>query len=251
MDQDTSLVKPDKRSDARPAEHPVTLRQSGRALLFVGLYLAGFVGVMIAAAMLGFVGAEAGPFVTTFLVGTTAVIYLALYLHLFRRNRLTLEQVGFRRPTRRMFHLIWQIPASILAALTLQILFLAALAPLGVDTAGAGAANGPLADLPGLSPTLVVVAFLVIAVLTPIWEEVLFRGAFLSGFSRRFRPWVAVVLSAALFAVLHLALINFAGLFTLGIALALLHRFHRNLWAPILLHAVNNAFVMLVVFALL
>lgn len=43
----------------------------------------------------------------------------------------------------------------------------------------------------------------------------------------------------------HLVLVGFAHLFALGVALALLRRFHRNLWDPILLHAVNNALVTL------
>lgn len=103
-----------------------------------------------------------------------------------------------------------------------------------------------IADLP---TPFVVLGFLIVAVLTPLWEEVLFRGAFLSGLSRRCSPFVAVVLSAALFAACHLVLLTFAYLFALGIALALVRRFHQNLWAPVLLHAVNNALVVLIVLA--
>ncbi|MFF2032424.1 CPBP family intramembrane glutamic endopeptidase [Arthrobacter sp. NPDC058192] len=101
-----------------------------------------------------------------------------------------------------------------------------------------------IADLP---IPYVVLGFLIIAVLTPLWEEVLFRGAFLSGLSRRFRPFVAVMLSAALFVAYHLVLLTFAYFFALGIALALVRRFHQNLWAPVLLHAANNALVLIVV----
>jgi membrane protease YdiL (CAAX protease family) len=63
---------------------------------------------------------------------------------------------------------------------------------------------------------------------------------FLTGFARRFKPFAAVVLSAALFASIHLVLLTFAYLFALGIALALISRFHQNLWAPVLLHARNK-----------
>jgi hypothetical protein len=60
-----------------------------------------------------------------------------------------------------------------------------------------------------------------------------FRGAFLTGFARRFKPFAAVVLSAALFASIHLVLLTVAYLFALGIALALICRFpQQNLWAP-------------------
>ncbi len=227
----------------------MTLRQAGWALLFVVIYAAAFVGAVLAGGLLGLLDSVEAVVVVS-LCGVTAVIFLALYLHLFRRNRLSLRDVGFRRPTRRMFHLLWQIPVSMLAAGVLQGLFLTALAPLGVDTSSAGSSDDPLSDVvTGVPAPVFVVAFIVIAVLTPLWEEVLFRGAFLSGFLRRFRPSAAIVLSAALFAAVHLVLLTFVYLFALGVALALLQRFHRNLWAPVLLHAANNAVVTLVAFS--
>ncbi len=227
----------------------MTLRQAGWALLFVGIYAAAFFGAVLAGGLLGLLDSVEAVVVVS-LCGVTAVIFLALYLHLFRRNRLSLGDLGFRRPTRRMFHLLWQIPVSMLAAGVLQGLFLAALAPLGVDTSSAGSSDDLLSDVvTGVPAPVFVVAFIVIAVLTPLWEEVLFRGAFLSGFLRRFRPSAAIVLSAALFAAVHLVLLTLVYLFALGVALALLQRFHRNLWAPVLLHAANNAVVTLVAFS--
>ena len=56
---------------------------------------------------------------------------------------------------------------------------------------------------------------------------------------------MAIILSAAIFAAVHVIPLSFPYLFTLGIALALLRRFHQNLWAPILLHAANNCLVAL------
>ena len=127
----------------------------------------------------------------------------------------------------------------------MQGLSLALLTLTGLDTTTAKAANDPLTDLADLPASIAVVTVLVIAVLTPLWEEVLFRGAFLDGLSRRLRPAVAIILSAALFAAVHVVPSSFPYLFTLGIALALVRRFHQNMWAPILLHAANNALVVL------
>ncbi|WP_246018514.1 CPBP family intramembrane glutamic endopeptidase [Arthrobacter crusticola] len=227
----------------------MTLRQAGWAMLFVGIYAAAFLGAVLTVGLFGVI-TSVEALVVVCLCGATAVIFLSLYLHLFRRNRLSLGDLGFRRPTRRMFHLLWQIPVSMLAAGALQGLFLAALAPLGVDTSSAGSSDDTLTEaITGVPAAVFVIAFIVIAVLTPLWEEVLFRGAFLSGFLRRFRPSAAILLSAALFAAVHLVLLTFAYLFALGVALALLQRFHRNLWAPVLLHAANNAVVTLVAFS--
>ncbi|MFJ6455910.1 lysostaphin resistance A-like protein [Paenarthrobacter sp. NPDC091669] len=63
--------------------------------------------------------------------------------------------------------------------------------------------------------------------------------------TQRCRPFAAVAISAAIFAAVHLVLLTFVYLFMLGIALALLKRFHQNLWAPVFLHSVNNALVLL------
>ncbi|MBG6225374.1 membrane protease YdiL (CAAX protease family) [Arthrobacter sp. CAN_A2] len=229
---------------------PTTLGQAAWALMFVVAYIAVVAGTIVAVGFSGIVDFTVASLLPVFLVTVTAAAILALYVHLVRRNRLSPADLGFRRPSPRLFHLLWQIPVIIVVCGSLQGIFLVALTSLGVDTASAGTADDPLAEITALSGPWIVVCFVVIAVLTPLWEEILFRGAFLDGFTRRFRPGVAIVLSAALFAAAHLVLLGFVYLFTLGIALALLRRFHRNLWAPILLHAANNALVTLTILAI-
>lgn len=226
----------------------MTLGQAAWALMFVAVYIAVAAGAIIAAGLSGLVEFAIGSLLPVVLLLVTAAAILALYVHLFRRNGLGPADLGFRRPTPRLFHLLWQIPVTVIVCGSLQGIFLLALTSVGVDTTSAGTTDDPLADIVDLSGFLVVLSLLVIAVLTPVWEEILFRGAFLDGLTGRFRPGVAVVLSAALFAAVHLVFLTFVYLFTLGIALALLRRFHRNLWAPILLHAANNALVVLLAF---
>ncbi len=221
---------------------PVTLGQAAWALMFVAIYIALVVGVILALGLPGIIDFTLESLLLVLLTTITAAAILALYVHLYRRNNLTPADLGFRRFTPRLFHLLWQIPAAIIVCAIMQGL---SLALTGIDATTAEAADDPLADLAGLPASLAVIAVLVIAVLTPVWEEVLFRGAFLDGLSRRLRPSVAIILSAALFAAVHIVPLSFPYLFTFGIALALLRRFHQNLWAPILLHATNNALVVL------
>lgn len=221
---------------------PVTLGQAAWALMFVAIYIALVVGVILALGLPGIIDFTLESLLLALLTTITAAAFLALYLHLFRRNNLTPADLGFRRFTPRLFHLLWQIPATIIVCAIMQGLCLAL---TGIDATTGEAADDPLSDLAGLPASLAVIAVLVIAVLTPVWEEVLFRGAFLDGLSERLRPTVAIILSAALFAAVHIVPLSFPYLFTLGIALALLRRFHQNLWAPILLHATNNALVVL------
>lgn len=225
----------------------VTLKQAAWALMFVALYLAVLTGGILAVGLSGLIEFTPESVILLILCGATAAAMLALYVHLIRRNGLSLAGLGFRQFRPRMLHLLWQIPSAIVISACLQGLFLAALTNLGIDSTSVGSSNDTLARITDLPVPFIALGFLVIAVLTPLWEEVLFRGAFLSGLSRRFRPFAAVVLSAALFAACHLVLLTFAYLFALGIALALVRRFHQNLWAPVLLHAANNALVLIVV----
>lgn len=224
---------------------PVTLGQAAWTLMFVAIYIALVAGVILALGLPGIIDFTPESLLLVLLPTATAAAILAIYLHLFRRNNLTPADLGFRRFTPRLFHLLWQIPATIVVCALMQGLSLALLTLTGLDTTTAKAANDPLTDLADLPASIAVVTVLVIAVLTPLWEEVLFRGAFLDGLSRRLRPAVAIILSAALFAAVHVVPLSFPYLFTLGIALALVRRFHQNMWAPILLHAANNALVVL------
>lgn len=223
---------------------PVTLLQAAWALMFVVIYVAVTFGALIVLGLTDVIERTPESFLPLFFVGVTAATYLALYFHLFRRNKLTPADLGFRRPTARMFHLLWQIPVTIIACACLQGLSLALFALLGADTESAGSASAM--EIGGLPLPLAAIAVIVMTVFTPVWEEMLFRGAFLDGLSRRFRPAPAIIISAAIFAVIHILPLGFVYLFALGIALAILRRFHQNLWAPVLLHAVNNAVVVLV-----
>ena len=76
----------------------------------------------------------------------------------------------------------------------------------------------------------------------PIFEEFVFRGLVFGGLSRSFRPAVAVLASAAVFAVVHPA-ISVVPVFVLGAAAALSFRQTGLLAAPIAAHMLYNAAV--------
>lgn len=86
----------------------VTLGQACWSLMFVAMYVAAAVGGLLTLGITGAIGPTLDVLLPAPLTAMTAAVYLALYVHLFRRNKLTLADVGFRRPTRRMFHLLWQ-----------------------------------------------------------------------------------------------------------------------------------------------
>ncbi|ROP44867.1 CPBP family intramembrane glutamic endopeptidase [Pseudokineococcus lusitanus] len=153
--------------------------------------------------------------------------------------------LGFRRPTARLWHLLWQLPVLLLAALAVQALVLL---PLGA----APPADDALADIAGdVGPGLVVALLLTVVVLVPLWEEAVFRGVVQGGLRRRWPLAVAVLGSAALFAAAHGVPVLLPYLLTVGLGLAVLREVHGTLWASVLAHAGNNALASLSLLAVL
>lgn len=90
------------------------------------------------------------------------------------------------------------------------------------------------------TPALIVGALLVLGVLGPVVEELVFRGL-LYGWLRGFLPFALVaILTSALFGLVHgeWAHVIVAGI--LGLALAFIRERSGSLWPPIVAHAVNN-----------
>lgn len=125
------------------------------------------------------------------------------------------------------------IPAWIGATL------LGALAAVVLKAVGFSEQAGPLDTfLERGDPTVILVAFLLVA---PAAEEIFFRGVVYNAWEREHGASLAVVGSAALFAVIHTSLFALIPIFALGVALALLYRSTRSLAATIAMHAGFNA----------
>ena len=75
----------------------------------------------------------------------------------------------------------------------------------------------------------------------PLFEELLFRG-YLQTALRRLTggPWIAIILTAALFGLAHLSAWMFAPLFLLAIGLGYVYERTANLYATMLIHASFN-----------
>ena len=82
--------------------------------------------------------------------------------------------------------------------------------------------------------------FFVIAVLAPVCEEVVFRGAVLRALLR-YRPWVAIVLSSLCFALVHGNPAQMPHAFLMGLLLGWLFVRTHSVLPGIVLHVVNNA----------
>ncbi|XP_042047471.1 uncharacterized protein LOC121793518 isoform X1 [Salvia splendens] len=85
----------------------------------------------------------------------------------------------------------------------------------------------------------------IVGVLAPILEETVFRGFFMVALTKWLPMPLAVLVSAAVFAGVHLTPGEFPQLFVLGTALGLTYAQTRNLLAPITIHALWNSGVIL------
>lgn len=86
----------------------------------------------------------------------------------------------------------------------------------------------------------VVFSVLALAVWTPIAEEVFFRGFILRGLANRWGFTPALVISAAVFAALHLAPALLLPVFVTGLLLGFLYQRTGSLWPCIAVHAAQN-----------
>jgi uncharacterized protein len=89
----------------------------------------------------------------------------------------------------------------------------------------------------------------IMALLPAIGEELFFRGAFQKALLRlSHQPWLAILVSAIVFTVLHGTIFKFIPIFTLGIILGTIYHVTRNLWYTIIIHFLNNALAVLAVY---
>lgn len=97
-----------------------------------------------------------------------------------------------------------------------------------------------LTQYPQLSVRILII--LTAVVIVPVFEEMLFRGLFQT-MMRSFlaRPWLSIVISAALFAVVHADIGHWPALFVLAMCLGYSYEKSNSLLRPIFIHSLFNA----------
>jgi membrane protease YdiL (CAAX protease family) len=102
----------------------------------------------------------------------------------------------------------------------------------------------------------IIVTILSIAILTPIFEELLFRQILMNHISNRFKLVFGILFSQTIFAMLHVQqqfgtqsyftefLIYFLG----SIMLPISYHYSKNIFVPIVLHMISNLVAVLIMF---
>lgn len=168
-------------------------------------------------------------------------LFLLLMIPLWFRGRM--EEIGVKRPVRIGEMIIVLLVLFFLIAKVLDV-----------------AVTNPIADWFGLSLSsereqqiekeilqakdtnmlAALASFVVIGILVPIAEEVLFRGVVQTYLVRRMGVVIGIVISSLWFALLHIDLALFVPLFVIGLGLGFVRHRYQSIWGAVLLHAVNN-----------
>lgn len=90
---------------------------------------------------------------------------------------------------------------------------------------------------------------IIMALLPALGEELFFRGSLQKALLRLSnRPWLAILISSLIFALLHGTFFKIIPIFTLGIMLGTVYYITRNLWYNVLIHFLNNALAVFAVY---
>ncbi len=87
----------------------------------------------------------------------------------------------------------------------------------------------------------VIVVIMIITLVAPILEEIFFRGFVFQTMAGKWPKWLAFVISAAIFASIHLEFQVFMPLFLLGLILNWMFFKSKSLYPGIFFHIVNNS----------
>lgn len=99
------------------------------------------------------------------------------------------------------------------------------------------------------SPFQFVQMFFIMAILPAICEEAMFRGALqpvLIKFTQS--PHLGIILTAFLFAFIHLQFYTFLSIFALGVVLGYVRLWTKSLWPSVIIHLINNGSIVVAVY---
>lgn len=120
------------------------------------------------------------------------------------------------------------------------------LAQLGVQSMQAQALAPGMTGLPGAIGML-----LLAGVAIPIAEEIFFRGVVYRWLRDKWGVAVGAIVSGVIFGLAHFEPATVVPAVLLGIALALVYERSRSLWPPILIHVLNNALALALLYVLI
>ncbi len=168
-------------------------------------------------------------------------LFFLIVILVFKKIRLSLVNSFSLRPFKYFKTYLFLI-AGIIILFGSQLVLIAV---LGIDDTSGQAQN---LDLESAKSSIwsMLLFFLSISIITPIKEEILFRGIIYRFLAERYHFVVGLIASSVIFGLLHGGY-PFSAI-TMGIVFALLYKLTKSLMVPIALHIGWNLFVAIVQF---
>ena len=170
------------------------------------------------------------------------VILGAVVLIGMRRYRVALPALGITRPRIPMVKVILTTVGVLILSLGATAAYAALVEVSGIEILEPPEIPAAIM-LPGAGAAI---TFLALVVWTPFTEEIFFRGFVFAGLLPRFGSTGAMIVSALIFSVFHIAPGVLIPIFITGLLLAWLYRRTGSLWPCIAAHAGQNAIALAV-----
>ena len=228
--------------DAEAAQAPWTLWDITAGLfLFLGLLFALYFVVPAIGALYPAREAALETWVAVHLLAACA--FFVVWVMGLRRAASPFRAIGLTRPGT-------SLPVSALLAVAALVFSILATFVYGfvVDRLGIEVLQPPEIEVDVIFPGIgILLTMQALALVTPLSEEIMFRGFVLRGLLYRVGPGPAVVATALVFGAFHLDAGTIIPIFFTGLALGWLYVRTGSLWPCIAAHAGQNAIALLAV----
>jgi len=174
------------------------------------------------------------------------VLMIIPFIQAGGRWRLLIPDLGLTRLPKFM-DILYAVPAWVLyfaaSLITLTI--------IGMLVPGINLDQEQQVGFDGVSlPYEYVLAFIALAVLPPLAEEMIFRGYLFGRMREKYGFWLSAVITSLVFGIVHMQLNVGIDVFVLSIFLCYLREKTGSIWAPIFLHSLKNSVAYVFLFVL-
>lgn len=170
----------------------------------------------------------------------SSVLTIFLVLIYLKIRKISLKEVGFISTTPKAF--------AFVAIVTVLLLGFQLFYDVIINLIGANANEQAelLVAIFGKDTTGLLTLFITVVILAPFLEETLFRGLLFNYLDKHTGFNTAALISALVFAFLHLNTFYFPVFIIIGYVLAYSYKKYESIWPPIALHALNNGIFTLI-----
>ena len=206
--------------------------------------------------IIGFTPFQAENMASASTLGLSMFLTIRIYSHCTNNRSFPINSEIFSDYDTYTLRHLFQIPRTGSFSLTTRALFLdflvgwLILIPLvGIETfEGIACSPAALTELSNVDLDFLTLftLLLYVSILTPIVEEVVFRGFVLDVASERYGDWMSIFISAFLFAIIHVEAVSVLNAFMGGLIYGYVRIRTGSLWPPILLHFAWNTHLYLI-----